>query len=391
MPLFYRQSDALSAALRSALSAAESRTESIKSAPSRAQFYATLAWLRQLSGDTAGAKTTREKALTVSKKVPADGWGDDKARLAFAVSLARAGDRASADEILNAALKRADEEKTLSTSIRGEVTSALHELGDDQQAREVTRQTIEKIAPGMPDADEGWFHLAVYDLALFGDPDGAEALLPKVKDPWERWSTFREIARLRKADRAKGAAALKRGMGIWLPSKEKRPSNVPGLVSVMDQIGQTAEAKALLAKLPALFPKKEDRTEVLKAQALGYALLKSFGQALTAADAISDKGARLGAYYDLADPLIAADDLKTYEILLKRLDALLPASNPDRPGLLLLLDGARVPALSRQGKQADAVRVLQRVTDGLIKLPAPEVSVGLLTAILQSAIVPAPK
>ncbi len=385
MPLFFRQADALSDALKNALRAAETLVAKLPDPIERAKLNATVAQLRQQSGDTDGAKVARERAVVIAAKVSEEKWPLSE-RLELANSLALAGDRAGADAILEGFKKQSRKEEILELGNLANIARVLHEIGDDKAARTLTREILTQAETPGPQQDATRYQLGVYDMALFGDPDGAEALLPKVKYPDERWATLREIARLRgKTDKAKGIAAMQRSLAIWQASKFKQPSHVPGLVNVMGQLGQSVEAKTLTDGLPKMFPAKADRDKVRQAQAQSYALLKLPQQALAALDAITDKSAKSSTCFDVADFILNNDDLITFVQVRKRVLALIPTSNPERAGMALFLEAIGASSLCRTGKKAEAAVLVNRATSELGKLK-PDVAAGLIIAVCSAVV-----
>ena len=388
MPLLHRRDDALTSTISAALARAETRIDSISEPKRKAELQVSLAVVLKKLGDEPKTVAAREKAAALARSIPDDDWAAS-GHAQFAASIAKAGDRALADRLFKALQARIErpENEILMLGELGELASALHSLSDDKAARTLTRKILQIAAAPGPQQDDVRFQLAVYALAEFGDPDGAEALLSKVKDPWDRWPTFREIANRRaRTDKPRGIAALKRCMAIWLPSKEKSPGNTPALALAMVRLGQKAEAKALADRLPTLFPGKKNAVEVRKARAQIYGFLKLFPLAETQLAEIDDRQVRSAGLLDLLDTALREKDPVAFDRILARVAALLPKSDPQTTVYLSFFSGLRAVFLVDRGNLDAAVPILQKAFAALEKLPGAAGSAELAISLADSVL-----
>lgn len=206
-----------------------------------------------------------------------------------------------------------------------------------------------------------------------------------MKDPWDRWSTFREIASQRaRTDKPRGIAAMKDCLAIWLPSKEKMPGHALGLAETMIQLGQKSEAKALADRLPTLFPKKNNAVEVRKVRAPIFGYLRLYPLAEAEVGGIASSGDRRAVLVNLLETALRERDADAFYRMSAKVAASLPRDDAERRMFVGFVSGVRA-AILIVDKKPDAA-ALQKAFATLEKHPDVKMSIKSVISLADSVL-----
>lgn len=316
----FQETPSLPAVLLELVTKSEALAPSVTEKNERALLLARCGAVRKFAGDSEGAsaRASEVKALLTNLSTDEDG-ALDHAKLA--VALLKAGDSEGA-EVQLAALKKSADNSTLESlklSGRREIAGLYHEAGNDTMALTLLRPLAPEIKR-VDGADSSAFALTLYALAEWGDPATAEQLAPQHKEVETRAVVLRKVAlALQKTDPARAKALMRRAVAISVGDKKRTPGTFHGHIETMGVLGMNAEAEALIAKLPALFPKKDDRAALAPYLVTCYGAIGKFPKAIALAEKLPGR-VQNGKLTDLMDQAIRQKNQPVVEQLIQKLN-----------------------------------------------------------------------